>query len=159
MSKAAVNSLLQRARSKAGPSENVDLESVSPVELRGLVDRFTDTWRSGDSAAMLELLDESSHLTMPPNEMEFSGAKEIVGLLFDEVRFAPFGEVVFREVPANGECGIATYTPNNASTSADRHCIMLFGSATSKATKITGFTEDRVFEILGLPETVPVNEH
>ena len=103
---------------------------------------------------MIDLLDESAHLTMPPHQLEFIGRTAIVDLLFDEARFADYRRVLFLPVFANGEHGFATYIRDPAGAAAARHCIMLFGSATETVSKITGFTEDRIFDLLDLPLTV-----
>ncbi len=151
---AATNSLLQRARATIGRIEPSNPFSVADEEQRALVERFTDAWRDGDTVAMVALLDESSHLTMPPHELEFFGPGDIVELLFDEARFADRRNVEFVSVAASGEHGFATYIVGSDGTTAARHCVMLFGSATETASKITGFTEDRIFDLLELPRTI-----
>lgn len=103
---------------------------------------------------MIELLDPAAHLTMPPHQLEFSGAKAIVELLLDPIRFAQHRDVIWVPTTANGEYGFATYVRDSTGRSNTRHCIMLLGGAASAAVKITGFTEDRVFDLLGLPESV-----
>lgn len=153
----ATNSLLQRARATIGGIGPSDPSEAADEEQQALVDRFTDAWRAGDTDALVALLDESSHLTMPPHALEFFGPVEIVELLFDEVRFADRRNVEFVSVAANGEHGFATYIVGSDGSRAARHCVMLFGSATETASKITGFTEDRIFDLLELPRTIERN--
>jgi len=150
----AVNSLLQRARATIGRVDLATPVAASDRDQQALVARFTHAWREGDTDAMVALLDESAHLTMPPHELEFIGAAAIVELLLDEARFADRRTVEFVAVAANGEHGLATYIHDGGSTTATRHCVMLFGAATDSATKITGFTEDAVFDLLDLPPTI-----
>ncbi|MFV1991358.1 MAG: RNA polymerase subunit sigma-70 [Acidimicrobiales bacterium] len=150
----AANSLLQRARAtmaRLGPSQ----ETVPPQdEQRDLVERFTEAWKTGDTDALLALLDESAHLTMPPHRLEFVGPVEVADLLLDAELMADFRLIDFVPVSASGEYGFATYVREPGGTVAVRHCVMLFGHATRSASKITGFTEDRIFDLLDLPATI-----
>jgi len=153
----ATNSLLQRARGTIGNIEHSTPFAAADKDQQALVDRFTKAWQAGDTDAMLALLDDTAHLTMPPHELEFNGPAAIVELLFDEVRFADRRRVDFVAVTASGEYGFATYIHEPDSTTAIRHCVMLFGDATHTATKITGFTEDRIFDLLELPTTIELS--
>ncbi|MFV1999025.1 MAG: RNA polymerase subunit sigma-70 [Acidimicrobiia bacterium] len=150
----ATNSLLQRARTTMGRFEPSNPFAVADEDQQALVDRFTKAWSAGDTDAMLALLDESAHLTMPPHELEFFGRTDIVELLLDEIRFADRRNVEFVTVTANGEHGLATYIHEPGGSTATRHCVMLFGAGTDTATKITGFTEDRIFDLLDLPTEI-----
>jgi RNA polymerase sigma-70 factor, ECF subfamily len=150
----ATNSLLQRARATISRIELANPFAAADEDQQALVDRFTRAWSAGDTDAMLALLDESAHLTMPPHELEFFGKAAVVELLLDEIRFADRRYVEFVPVAANGEYGFATYIHDPGGTVAKRHCVMLFGDATDSATKITGFTEDRIFDLLDLPTEI-----
>ncbi len=154
---AATNSLLQRARATLTKEGSSDSLTAPDENQRGLVDRFTQAWQTADTKAMLALLDESAHLTMPPNTLEFTGPNAIVEILLDEIHFGVPYKLGIIPVTANGEAGLASYTAVGDGT-AKRHCIMLFGGGTDVATKITGFTEDRVFDLLGLPTIVSEGE-
>lgn len=150
----AINSLLQRARATMVHVDAVRrIEPQSP-EQDELVTRFVEAWRIADTNAMIQLLDPNAHLTMPPHDLEFQGADAIVDLLLDPVRFAQYRDVRWVATRANGEAGFATYIRQSGTEEATRHCVMLLGGATSAASKITGFTEDRIFDLLGLPERV-----
>jgi len=150
----AANSLLQRARGKIARIQPIDRAPAADDDQKALVAQFAAAWRDGDTAAMVALLDESAQLTMPPHALEFVGKAAIVELLLDEARFADHRRVEFVPVQASGEHGFATYVRNRDGDLASRHCIMLFGSAAGAATKITGFTEDSIFDLLDLPRTV-----
>ena len=154
---AATNSLLQRARAALAKEEPSGSLSAPDENQRRLVLRFTRAWQTADINTMLALLDESAHLTMPPNTLEFTGPKAIVEILLDEIHFGAPNKLGIIPVAANGEAGLASYTAVGDGT-AKRHCIMLFGGGTDVATKITGFTEDRVFDLLGLPTIVSEGE-
>ena len=147
---AAVNSLLQRARASLEKIRPVTVTASSEAQ-KALVDRFVAAWRCGATDRMLALLEADAHLTMPPHPMEFVGRHAIVELLFDVERFAPYSAVDFVPVQANGEHGIATYIRRADRSESQRHCLMFFGRATRAARKITGFTEDRIFELFDLP--------
>ena len=150
----ARNSLLQRARAtmtKIQPLTDV----VAPEgDQMLLVERFQAAWAAGDSDALLVLLTESAHLTMPPYQLEFIGRTDVVDLLLDAERFADHTLIEFVPVSASGERGFATYIREPGSAVATRHCVMLFSRAAGTVSKITGFTEDRVFDLLDLPATV-----
>ena len=147
---AASNSLLQRARGKMNsldlpPSPNLTLDAE-----RQLVDQFTSAWSTGDTAGMVALLGSSAHLTMPPHKMEVLGASTIVAKLLDEDWFASYNSVRFVPVSANGQAGLAAYVLVDGLL--QRHCLMFFASDGNSFQKITGFTEDRVFDLLDLPK-------
>lgn len=151
---AASNSLLQRARAAIALVQPSAPFKASDAEQQSLVDRFVTAWSAGDTDAMVALLDDTAHLTMPPHELEFVGATDIVDLLLDEARFADRRNVRFVSAAAGGERGFATYIHQPGGGPAERHCVMLFGGTTRAVTKITGFTTDRIFELLDLPMTI-----
>ena len=146
----AVNSLLQRARTSLEKSRPLDPKPTGDAQ-KALVGRFVAAWRSGDASRMLALLSDRAHLTMPPHAMEFHGPGAIVDLLLDVKRFAHYSAVDFVPLQANGEHGVATFIRSPEGGASERHCIMFFGRATRAASKITGFTEGRVFELFDLP--------
>ncbi len=150
----ATNSLLQRARATLAAIDPSNPFKAADAEQQLLVDRFVAAWADGDTDAMVALLDDSSHLTMPPHPLEFLGPAQIVELLLDQERFADHRNVRFITTGASGEHGFATYICESGDSVAKRHCVMLFGDATETVNKITGFTEDRIFDLLGLPETI-----
>ena len=119
-----------------------------------LVERFQAAWAAGDSDALLALLAESAHLTMPPYQLEVIGRTNVVDLLFDAERFANHTLIEFVLVCASGAYGFAAYVREPGSAVATRQCVMLFSRAVETASKITGFTEDRVCDLLDLPVTV-----
>jgi len=152
----ATNSLLQRARAKlaaAGSEVHIETETVDQARM---VDEFVQAWKAADAEALVALLSSDAHLTMPPQVLEFVGAATIVGQLLDPDWFAPTDDVLFVPTEASGERGLACYVVDHQAGVARRHCIMLFGGATEVARKITGFTEDRIFDLLKLPATIDV---
>lgn len=151
---AATNSLLQRARATIARAQpTLAAVPASDRDQQKLVERFTEAWRNGDTDSLVALLNETSHLTMPPHEIEVSGARAIAELLLNEETFADHRLVDFVPITASGEHGIATYVRDPATGLSQRHCIMLFGGAHDTAKKITGFTDDRIFNHLDLPPT------
>ncbi|MGH3070891.1 MAG: RNA polymerase subunit sigma-70 [Gaiellaceae bacterium] len=151
---AAANSMLQRARARMADVRPVTHAAPSNHEQKQLADRFVEAWRHADTDAMMRLLDDAVHITMPPQALEWAGRIAVVEMLMD---IAPSGDpTLLRFVPteANAEHGFATYVRAPGSERFDRHCIMLFGTATPAAAKITGFTEDRIFDLLDLPAAV-----
>jgi RNA polymerase sigma-70 factor (ECF subfamily) len=150
----ATNSMLQRARATMADTHPVDRLAPKNQEQKQLVDRFVEAWSHADTEAMVSLLDEAVHITMPPQALEWAGNIAVVEMLMD---IAPSGDpALLRFLPteANGEHGFATYVRAPDSARFEQHCIMFFGTATPVATKITGFTEDRIFDLLDLPTTV-----
>lgn len=148
---AATNSLLQRARATLEKIRPPKASPPADASQKALVDRFVAAWQKGDTEGMLALLDDSAHLTMPPHEIEFLGPRAIVDLLLDVERFAHHTLVEFMSIRANGEHGIATFTRTEDGGHAGRHCIMLFAPTAGGVSKITGFTEDPVFNLFDLP--------
>lgn len=78
----------------------------------------------------------------------------MLGVLLDIAPARDPERIRFAATAANGEFGFATYVSNEAGGCFERHCIVFFGSATVSVEKISGFTEDRIFDLLELPTTV-----
>ena len=150
----AVNSLLQRARSTLARLQPVEAPAPNSRDQEVLAERFVKAWRAADTQALLKLLHDTVHITMPPHALEWSGSAEVLDVLLaiapdrnpDLLRFVP--------TEANCEYGFATYVYAPAAGRFERHCVIFFGPATVAIAKITGFTEDRIFELLSLPTTV-----
>lgn len=152
----AANSVLQRARSTMATV--LPVASPAPSEeQRRYVDRFVDAWRAADTDALLGLLQDTVHLTMPPHALEWFGSAGVLDVLMEIAPDRDPSLLRFLGTRANGEQGFATYVRVPGTDSFARHCVMFFGSATVAVGKITGFTEDRVFDILNLPMTVDIS--
>ncbi len=155
---ASVNSLLQRARANIATVGSKQATAPTDAEQRRLVEQFVEVWRSGDPDALRTLMTETIHITMPPHTCEWSGDISVSDLLFEIAPDRDPGHVRFVFTSANAERGFATYVRPRAGAAFARHCVMFFGAATRHVRKITGFTEDRIFDLLELPVTIDASD-
>jgi RNA polymerase sigma-70 factor (TIGR02960 family) len=111
----SVKAALQRAR--ATLDERVPALERAPLPdsaaERELVARFSDALEAGDTAALVALLTDDAHLTMPPLPLEYLGHAAIAAFLDyrAEIRGAPL-EV--RPTRANGQPAFGCYLHSRA---------------------------------------------
>ena len=154
----SVTSALQRARSKLEELDTSTQTSGTAAEQSEVVDRFVAAWQANDVDAIIQLLHETAHITMPPHPLEFLGNRDIADFF---VSFVPEGSLAnsyLRPVAANGQPGIAIYLPDAAEDRYVRHCVMFFESSATSVHKITGFNTDDICDLLELPATLPPSE-
>ncbi len=113
MTKAAINSALQRAReTMKQPAEEKTIPTPGRLneQMRSLLFRYVAAWEAADSAALVAVLREDVALTMPPLPIWFGGRADIQsfldGYLFKSLD--PF-KVKLEAVRANGSPAFATY--------------------------------------------------
>jgi RNA polymerase sigma-70 factor (ECF subfamily) len=154
---AAVNSLLQRARSRvAREHEERTLarphEPASPGAEAALMRRFQEAWEAVDIDGLVALLAEDALMTMPPESIAIAGASEI-GAFF---RTVPLGGRLdrIRLLPAraNGQPALAAYAEDETSGGYPAYGVMVFAIGGERITGITGFPRrPELFARLGLP--------
>ncbi len=109
---ASVNSALQRARKRIDErlpqrSQQATLRSLGDERVRGLVERFSTAFETGDVGTILAMLAEDATFAMPPYSAWYRGRDAIGGSWL-----MPGGEPPrLRYVPtrANGQLALGTY--------------------------------------------------
>jgi RNA polymerase sigma-70 factor (TIGR02960 family) len=155
-SEAAVNSLLQRARSgfetRTTDRDRATLPA-SPRE-RELAGRFADAFQSGDVDAVVALLTQDASFTMPPEALQVHG-RAAIGRFLATV---PAGGELdrFRLVPtrANGQPAFAFYLRDRQCPIARASGIMVLTLDGEHIAAITVFHDTSVFPQFGLPRTL-----
>jgi len=109
-STAAVNSMLQRARSQlseAAPAEDTLSEPTRP-DTRAVVDRYVAAFENADMANLQALLLETVALEMPPTPTWFRGRDVVTAFLGSRVLTEP-GRIRLIPTHANGQPAVAEY--------------------------------------------------
>lgn len=107
LSVAAVNSALQRARSRL-PADHDSVLEPSEARQRELLDRYVAAFENADVAGLMAVLTEDAMYEMPPFLTWFRGARDVGGFLGGRMR-ALGGASVIR-TSANGQPAAALYT-------------------------------------------------
>jgi RNA polymerase sigma-70 factor (TIGR02960 family) len=156
-SEAAVNSALQRARLKIDHL-NRDTRSTdaplpgSPAE-REIVGRFARAFESGDVDGVVAMLTDHARLTMPPEPVEYRGARAIHGFLSTVPAGGALERFTLIATRANGQPAFACYL-HMPEGPARAYGLMVLTLGTDRVTAITGFPDTSVFATFGLPRTL-----
>jgi RNA polymerase sigma-70 factor (TIGR02960 family) len=154
-SDASVNSALQRARDKLVRvgGGRADPPPPGSAAERDLVGRFARAFESGDVGSVVSLLSEDARLTMPPETMEYVGAREIERFLST----VPAGGELdrFKLVPtrANGQPAFGCYLRTHEGP-LRAYGLMVLTLDRDRVVGITGFPDTSVFASFGLPRTL-----
>jgi RNA polymerase sigma-70 factor (TIGR02960 family) len=154
----SVNRTLQRARKtleQVAPPGRPELVPLPRSrQERELVDRFTTAFEAGDIAGVVALLSDDALLTMPPEPLEYQGARAI-GRFLSTV---PAGGALerFRLVPtrANGQPAFGCYLRDEHAPIAHAYGLMVLTLSGDHVVAITGFPDTSVFAPFGLPRTL-----
>jgi RNA polymerase sigma-70 factor (TIGR02960 family) len=152
----AVNSALKRARAslqrRLPPTGERELAPApgSTAE-QALVAEFVRAYQSGDLDALVTLLTEEIHVSMPPIPLEYQG-RDVVARLFASI-FGSGRRVDLMPTRANGQPAFGAYL--HASTGV-RHGAGLF-VLTLTGDRICAFTrfDNSVLPWFGLPRSLP----
>jgi RNA polymerase sigma-70 factor (ECF subfamily) len=154
---AAVNSALQRARTKLqelGRTGRLDWSPVVPPteDERLLVLRYMDAHARADAAAVIELLGEEVRFTMPPQASRFEG-RVAVSAFFHQA-FGPDNPGDWRLVAtrANGQPAAANYVRAWGTSEYRAFTLDVLRIERGMLVEITTFDAD-LFPAFGLPST------
>lgn len=108
---AAINSALQRARSKIADripkiSQQFELDALGDAATRALAERYARAIEESDVSGLLALLGEDPTWSMPPHPGWFSGRTAIASFLRDDVMVARWRHLPLR---VSGQLAIAGY--------------------------------------------------
>jgi len=149
---ASVNSLLQRARHRlraraAGDASSSDVHGEGDS---ALLQRYIETWESGDLDRFVALLAEDAILSMPPQAEWFLGRESIYRFL-QTVRPAYAGQYRLLPTRANGMPAIAAYRQRDVESTYRAATIMVISMADGYVTEIVRFAVPALFPSFGLP--------
>lgn len=151
----SINSLLQRAR-KSVAARRVDGAPAALSNADGaLLQRFIETWESGDAERFTALLTEDALFSMPPQPEWFAG-REAIGQFFAAMWSALPGQRRLLPLTANGGPAVAVYRRANAPNARfEPGGITLLTLRDGRISQITRFGSPKLFALFGLPAQPP----
>jgi RNA polymerase sigma-70 factor, ECF subfamily len=156
VSTAAVNSLLQRARTQLEQSGLSEDEVTEPdtAEQRELLDQYVKAFESYDIAAMVELFTSDAVWEMPPFPTWYQGAEAIGRLVATQCPADGPGDMIMVPTAANGQPAFGLYMrePDGAHRAFQLHVLSV---ARGRISHVAVFFGLSLFEKFGLPATYP----
>jgi RNA polymerase sigma-70 factor (ECF subfamily) len=155
VSVAAANSALQRARDRVERErrEGTLTRAHRPTDKRAeaaLMRRFVDAWEAVDIERLTALLAGDALMTMPPEPMHVTGAREIGGFFATVPMGGRLDLIRLLPARANGQPALAAYTQGDPAEPFRAYGLMVFAVDGDRIAGITGFA--------GYPELFPVFE-
>jgi RNA polymerase sigma-70 factor, ECF subfamily len=150
---AAVNSGLQRARSRIGEIDQDRVTEPSTAGDRAVVDRYVAAFENADLGTLRGLLVADAVLEMPPVLNWYVGRDAYTRFI---ARSYAIRGIDWRLLPieANGQPAVGAYA--RAADGVYRaHTLQVFTVAGNAITHTTVFQDDRLFVSFGLPLTLP----
>lgn len=161
-STAAVNSALQRARERlrreqaAGTLARVHAPMEPSAEAE-LMRRFQEAWAAVDIEQMMGLLAPDALLTMPPEGARIAGAEAIGGFFGSVPLDGRLDRISLVAGRANGQPALAAYAEDPGEKVRRPYGVMVFACEGGRIAGITGFPQPELFELFGLPASLPVS--
>jgi RNA polymerase sigma-70 factor (ECF subfamily) len=149
---AAVNSGLQRARSRLGALDQDEISEPDDAGGRAVVDRYVAAFESADLAALRRLLIDDAVLEMPPVFNWYRGREAYAGFI---ARVWAMRGTDWRMVPigANGQPAVAAYA-RTGDGGYRAHTLQVFTVTGGAIARNTVFQDDALFAAFGLPLTL-----
>jgi RNA polymerase sigma-70 factor (ECF subfamily) len=150
----AVNSLLQRARSRMADyvgsgHDQRDLRAPSMDE-QATIDAWVRHWEAADIEGLIRLLTDDAVLAMPPTPAWFAGPAEIGAFLRSGPNEGRLSEIRVIPTRANRQPALAAYMPlGDGSHTA--YGVMVFDIVGDRVATVTGFSDARIVGHFGLP--------
>lgn len=153
---AAVNSLLQRARSQldtVGPSADDQLAPPDSAEARDLLARYIAAFETYDIDRLVELFTAGAIWEMPPYTGWYRGAADIVTLIHQQCPASGSGDMRLLPLLANGQPAAAMYMrAGDVHVPFQLHVLDMHGD---KVSHVVAFLDDTLFTKFGLPASLP----
>jgi RNA polymerase sigma-70 factor (ECF subfamily) len=148
---AAVNSALQRARSRMDGLVDEQVEEITDPHARELVDRYVAAFHNADVATLTTLLTEDAILEMPPLLNWHRGRRHYAA--FIERVFSVRG-TDWRMLPiaANGQPAVAAYYRDGERYRP--HSVQVFAVTKAGISHNVCFVDEEVFAQFGLELTI-----
>jgi RNA polymerase sigma-70 factor (ECF subfamily) len=155
----AANNLLKRARdtiaSDLPPGGRDQAPLPGSAREQRLTARFADAFERGDIPAIVALLTDDARLSMPPFPFEYQGG-DAIGHFLHAVSFRG-GTRMGRLIPtrANGQPAFGYYIRDQYAPVSRAHGIIVLTLAGDRISGITGFTDNSLLPLFGLPSILP----
>lgn len=152
---AAVNSLLQRARSQleaVAPSADDRLSPPDSAEAQDLLARYIAAFESYDIDRLVELFTAEAIWEMPPFTGWYHGARDIITLIHQQCPAEHPGDMRMIPMSANGQPGAAMYM-----RAGDRHVpfqLHVLDIRPDGVSHVVAFLDGSLFPKFGLPESL-----
>jgi RNA polymerase sigma-70 factor, ECF subfamily len=159
-SEAAINSALQRARSRMATEHRegslARAHRPSGADAEALVMyRFQEAWKAVDIDGIVALLTADALLTMPPEGMRFEGADAIAEFFATVPLEGRLDRIHLVSRRANGQPALAAYAENPATGEHEAYGVMVFAIDGDQIAGITGFPRQlELFGRFGLPAEI-----
>jgi len=151
----SINSLLQRARKSVICARAEAPPAALSQADAALLQRFINTWESGDTAAFSALLADDALFSMPPQPEWFAG-REAIGQFFATMWRAQPGQRRLVKIAANGGPAVAVYRRLlTANARFEAGGITLLTLREGLISQITRFGSPQLFPLFGLPSQLP----
>jgi RNA polymerase sigma-70 factor, ECF subfamily len=149
----AVNSSLQRARSRLAEVAPAEEDAVEPDDARRreLLDRYCAAFENADMAALTELLQADVKLEMPPLAIWFTGRDTVMRFLAARA-FTKAGDIVMVQTAANAQPAVAEYR-RTADGIMRAHSIHVLTAGVTGIAGVTVFLDAALFRSFGLPSS------
>jgi len=147
---ASINSLLQRART------GIDKHTAKPAapslaEEEALLQRYIDSWESGDLDAFTALLAQDATLSMPPLPLWFAG-RDAIGRFLATVLPAWPNQYRLLPLRANGTAAVAVYRQSIVRGPHEAAALTLIQMSDGRIAQLIRFGLPRLFGSFGLPQ-------
>ena len=154
----SVTSALKRARAaleyvRADPESREPLTPGS-VRERELVQRFATAYEAGDVDRIIALLTEDAWLIMPPVPLRYQG-REVAARFWSATAFRPGRSARLVPTRANGQPAFGLYIRDPQAGVAHANGILVLTLSGDGISVVTGFTDNSVLQLFGLPRTLP----
>jgi RNA polymerase sigma-70 factor (ECF subfamily) len=147
----AVNSALQRARSRMDGLVDDQIEESTDQRAHELVDKYVAAFHNADVAGLAKLLTEDAILEMPPFVNWYTGPSDYAH--FIERVYAVRGtDWQMLPIAANGQPAIAAYVLDGAAYRL--HTVQVFTVTNAGISHNVCFSDPEVFTLFGLAPTL-----
>jgi RNA polymerase sigma-70 factor, ECF subfamily len=151
ISTAAVNSLLQRARTQLGDVSQDDVAEPTDPAAVAMVERFMRAFENADNAGLMRLLTNDAIWQMPPIPTWFSGPAAI-GRFLAELGWCVAPEnVKLVRISANDQPALAWWLREHAGGPYLAHCLQVLSLTGAGIRRVTTFMDPRLFPLFDLP--------
>jgi RNA polymerase sigma-70 factor (TIGR02960 family) len=154
----SVTSALKRARAalQYQRSRSADREAPPPdsAQEQELVRRFTQAYESGDVDEVVAMLTDDAWLIMPPVPLRYQG-RELAARFLAATAFRPGRSARLVPTRANAQPAFGIYIRDPHAPVAHANGILVLTLAGSQISTLTGFLDNSVLRIFGLPRTLP----
>jgi RNA polymerase sigma-70 factor (ECF subfamily) len=152
----AVNSTLRRARAALDQARRADVTppaDSAPVDAR-LLQRYVDAFARFDIEGIVSLLHHDAVVSMPPYAFWLRGRDAFGPWLTSNIAACGYARLVLTE--ANGSPAVALYRSGSSGmlTASGLHVLAW---RRDQVVSLHAFLDQALFELFGLPETMPVS--